>query len=434
MGLSRCASVALVPCPNPRAHLRPLVLVALLLAPLPAATPARADDLPPLRSARPPIFTADVAISVDAQGHPGVGVTVTVAHGELQWVKIPAGYAAGAEFTVVLRPRGDGRLFGDVWSRRIAVAAFASTRGPTAVISERRTVSVPPGRYRVEVSVRDVNSQEISTATDDLDLPDYARMPLGLADLELGVADSLRGFQVAPGRRFGLEVSRLGARVALFDRRPGPWPRTYPLRYRILDDEGEEVVVGTQTVTLAQATDSVVVRPSRSDLFLGEYTFEIQLVEGRSRWRIERAFEVEDSGPPRGKELERLLEPLAYIAEGPEVDRMRGLPPDQQARAWEEFWARRDPSPDTPRNEALLEFFRRLRYAEQHFQGFGPGWRSDMGRIYIKYGPADQVESRAASAVSGQVEIWYYNQPYRRFVFVDREGFGRFTLVNSGIE
>ncbi len=420
--------------PSPRARrFGTASLTALVLA-LALGAPARAEDLPPLRPTRAPYFSADVAISVGAQGQTGVGVTVTVRHTELQWLKVSAGYAAGAEFTVVLRPRGNGRLYGEVWSRRLAVASYASTRSSGSAVTERRTLVAPPGRYRVEVSVRDLGSEETATATGDLDLPDYARMPVGFSDLELGLVDSLGGFVPVAERRFGTEVSRLGARVSLFDRRAGAWPRAYPLRYRILDDQGDEVVSGTQTVSLAHSADSVVVRPSRSDLFLGNYVFEVEFAEGRSRWRSERSFEVEESGPPRGREFERLLEPLGYIAEAGEIERLRSLPASEQTRGWEEFWKRRDPSPETPRNEAMIEFFRRLRYAEQHFQGFGPGWRSDMGRIYVTYGPADQVESRPASAVSGQVEIWYYNQPHRRYVFVDREGFGRFVLVNAGLD
>ncbi len=421
-------------CLSPRARRLASVLLAALIGTCGAARAALAEDLAPLRATRQPEFTADVAISVDAAGQPAAGVTITVPHTELQWLKVPAGYAAGAEFTVALRPSGKGRLFGDVWSRRIVVGGFAVTREPGATLAERRTLAVPPGRYRVDVSVRDLNSKELSTVSSALDLPDYAKMPLGFSDIELGVADSAGGFRPAAGRRFGLEVTQLGARVSLFDRRPGAWPRTYPLHYRILDDRADEMVAGTETVTLAHSADSLVLRPSRSDLFLGSYVFQVELVEGRSRWRAERSFEVEESGPPRGKEFLRLLEPLSYLAEPGEIERLKALAPEDQARGWEEFWKRRDPSPDTPRNEALLEFFRRLRYAEQHFQGFGPGWRSDMGRIYITYGPADQVESRPASPVSGQIEIWYYNQPSRRFVFVDREGFGRFTLVGPGFE
>ena len=57
-----------------------------------------------------------------------------------------------------------------------------------------------------------------------------------------------------------------------------------------------------------------------------------------------------------------------------------------------------------------------------------------MGRIYIRYGPPDQVEQRQPSATTPGLEIWYYNQPYRRLVFMDREGFGRFTLTNPPAE
>ena len=126
-----------------------------------------------------------------------------------------------------------------------------------------------------------------------------------------------------------------------------------------------------------------------------------------------------------------MLEPLAYIAEPGEIEALRALAPEQQAKGWEEFWRRRDPTPESGRNEAMLEFFRRVHYAEENFQGYGPGWRSDMGRIYIKFGPPDQVETRPATAQNPPLEVWYYNRPYRRLVFEDREGFGRYVLLSG---
>ena len=57
-----------------------------------------------------------------------------------------------------------------------------------------------------------------------------------------------------------------------------------------------------------------------------------------------------------------------------------------------------------------------------------------MGRIYIKFGPPDQVDSRPETTQSPQVETWTYNRPFRQFVFVDREGFGRYTLVSPTSE
>ncbi len=59
----------------------------------------------------------------------------------------------------------------------------------------------------------------------------------------------------------------------------------------------------------------------------------------------------------------------------------------------EAFWQRRDPTPDTVENEFKEEHYRRMAYANEHFPAGIPGWKTDRGRIYIMYGPADEVES-----------------------------------------
>ena len=59
----------------------------------------------------------------------------------------------------------------------------------------------------------------------------------------------------------------------------------------------------------------------------------------------------------------------------------------------EAFWQRRDPTPDTIENEFKEEHYRRMAYANEHFAAGIPGWKTDRGRIYIMYGPADEIES-----------------------------------------
>lgn len=59
----------------------------------------------------------------------------------------------------------------------------------------------------------------------------------------------------------------------------------------------------------------------------------------------------------------------------------------------EAFWDRRNPNPDSEDNEFKDEHYRRIEYANEHFAAGMPGWRTDRGRIYIVYGPADEVES-----------------------------------------
>lgn len=59
----------------------------------------------------------------------------------------------------------------------------------------------------------------------------------------------------------------------------------------------------------------------------------------------------------------------------------------------EEFWARRNPDPNAEDNTFKDEFYRRVAYANEHFSSGIPGWRTDRGRIYIMWGPPDEVDS-----------------------------------------
>jgi GWxTD domain-containing protein len=59
----------------------------------------------------------------------------------------------------------------------------------------------------------------------------------------------------------------------------------------------------------------------------------------------------------------------------------------------EAFWQRRDPTPDTAENEFKEEHYRRIAYANEHFAAGIPGWKTDRGRIYIVFGPPDEIDA-----------------------------------------
>lgn len=96
------------------------------------------------------------------------------------------------------------------------------------------------------------------------------------------------------------------------------------------------------------------------------------------------------------KELETpwkkwLNEDVSYIITDEERKAFKGLNTDEEREQFvEQFWLRRDPSPDTEENEYKEEHYRRIAYANEHFAAGIPGWKSDRGRIYIMYGPPDE--------------------------------------------
>jgi GWxTD domain-containing protein len=89
-----------------------------------------------------------------------------------------------------------------------------------------------------------------------------------------------------------------------------------------------------------------------------------------------------------------LDEDVRWIITDEEAKAFRLLSNDEERDNFiEAFWQRRDPTPDTAENEYKEEHYRRIAYANEHFAAGIPGWKTDRGRIYIMYGPADQVDS-----------------------------------------
>ncbi len=100
------------------------------------------------------------------------------------------------------------------------------------------------------------------------------------------------------------------------------------------------------------------------------------------------------------KELETpyrkwLEEDVVYIITDEERRAFKNLQTDEEREQFiEQFWLRRDPTPDTMENEYKEEHYRRIAYANERFASGIPGWKTDRGRIYITFGPPDEIESR----------------------------------------
>ena len=89
-----------------------------------------------------------------------------------------------------------------------------------------------------------------------------------------------------------------------------------------------------------------------------------------------------------------LSEEVPYIITGEERAAFKKLTTDDEREQFiEQFWERRNPNPGSPENEFKEEYYRRIAYANEHYASGIQGWRTDRGRIYIMYGPADEVES-----------------------------------------
>jgi GWxTD domain-containing protein len=89
-----------------------------------------------------------------------------------------------------------------------------------------------------------------------------------------------------------------------------------------------------------------------------------------------------------------LDEDVVYIISPEERSAFLHLATNEEREQFiEQFWQRRNPDPDSADNTFKEEHYRRIAYANEHFSSGIPGWKADRGRIYIMWGPADEIQS-----------------------------------------
>jgi GWxTD domain-containing protein len=123
----------------------------------------------------------------------------------------------------------------------------------------------------------------------------------------------------------------------------------------------------------------------------------------------------------------------------------------------EKFWQNRDPNPATEENEFFSDVEQRIDYANANYSHFKPGWTSDMGRIYIKFGMPyeisklntnlgendysgyneyDETERQAANYFNKYTiknyQIWKYRlKKNANYIFIDLMNSGDYELIYS---
>ena len=144
-----------------------------------------------------------------------------------------------------------------------------------------------------------------------------------------------------------------------------------------------------------------------------------------------------DLGPEYRKWLE---EGVVYIITPKEKEVFLQLETDRERNLFiEAFWKHRDPNPNTPVNEFKQEHYRRIIYTNQWFgrESPGPGWRTEMGRIYIILGKPQSIERFESMSEVYPVVIWTYGAKpeqglpaFFNVVFFKKDGMGEYKLYS----
>jgi GWxTD domain-containing protein len=390
---------------------------------------------------------------------PAHATTTIEAVCELRLSAMASGEAGPVRYSVEVSVRDSTglELQRSSWSREFP-GDVARAAGATAV----ETFSFPaaPGRYRVVVRAVPETGSAVERT---LEVSAYARRP-HLSDLLL--ATSARQTAADTGSVAAGEIRR-GSMVM----RTAPVPtlsatdatllyyaEVYPWQGATLDGQLSAAVTATGGRTVIRTAPRTVrfdsaggVTEGSLDLTglpAGDYRLELRLKLGDTTLVDVAPFAMAPlstvaaqapppaAGPFAGAtevRLDSMYAPLVYLLQPREQGVYDRLSVQGKRRFLEEFWARRDQSPGTRRNEAMARFYAAVDYANRTFREGGagqiPGWRTDRGRIFLKNGRWDEILQRPMASPA-PYEVWKYTQGRQRYyVFLDRSGLGNYQLI-----
>ncbi|MFH0778338.1 MAG: GWxTD domain-containing protein [Candidatus Eisenbacteria bacterium] len=393
------------------------------------------------RSQSAPHFYVNTAFSHAPREAGRLEVYYEISYGQLKFLKAPDGFVARLEVQAIVYDSKGKQITGDSWRRRVRCSDYAETRAARGAYRETFSLALEPGKYVLVVKTENLDAGQASSVSLRMAIDALSSFP-AIGFVKVGgcpqvPADSIpvRERVVPSARtRFGMEAPCIGVYGEICDANTGETASAYALRWRVVDEARNTRLDSTISVEHAGTVSPFLFSLSADDLTMGKYTLELSLGQGKPARLVQRIFEIDETRFSLETDLDETLTLLGYIAPSSELDRLKNTEGEERRAAWLDFWKRRDPYPETPENEFLVEFFDRVRYANENFSSLGPGWRTDRGRIYIRRGPPDHTETRPMGPSPRPYVIWYYFEQNVTFVFVDRMGLGDYELAGPSLE
>lgn len=427
--------------------MRRIVLVAVVLAGMASLLGGAAQVRAQVEASQNDFAGIEAAYYMDAlsffdpgSGKSRIDVYVHVGYDVLSFVKQGELYGASYEMTVSVFDSAGALISEKLWTDEINGVTFDQSVSPNAYRLNQRTFLVDPGLYQVSVYMLDLDSKTTRRLVRPVRVPDYSRENFSLSDVMLVTKVTEREGKRSILPNITWNVGNVPEVFYIFFEVYDPQARDSLLWVVNVLDSKKDVLLSLDTlVAISPATNDVILEVPNQLLALGDYSILVRafppdslaVAEDKVLGSTSRYFAVRWEGLPKVvKDLDLAINQVRYIAREGELEELEAAETaEQKQAAFLEFWKRRDPNPNTPRNERMEEYYRRVAYANKQFSHYIDGWRTDMGMVYIMFGPPNDVARHPFEVDSKPYEIWRYYKISYEFVFVDQSGFGDYRLL-----
>lgn len=381
-------------------------------------------------------------------------VYLRIPYAQLRFINDADGFSARFEVTLDVYEadeRGRARSLAEnhIWTERVLVQSFGETQTDRLHARTLQSIELPPGHYLLRAQVEDMATRQSYERELAVEVRDLSRT-IALSDLVLIDGYDRQSNSIAPAvsNRIGTDAPGFKIFYEVYADRP----RTVRVTSEVIraqksggaaavkalfglgdDDRAEVSYQHEEPEQLKKGRNQFVVDVPLDTKRAGEYVVRVRVENesGRVLDAASRAIVAEWTGlADHVRDLDEAILQLSYIAKKKDIDHIRdGRTLDERRRRFLDFWKRRDPTPDTDRNERMEEYYYRVAFANRQYGSGIAGWRTDRGQVMVLFGEPDYVERHTDGGSAKPYEVWYYYGIARRFIFVDRNGGGDYRLL-----
>lgn len=347
----------------------------------------------------------------------------------LQFIKIDDAFSAKYELSVLIVDENEEKCASKIWEQTLQTESYAETNSQQLFDINEVSFSLVPGKYTLIIAVLDLDTKKKNIRKETVEISDFYKQSFALSNIniieqeftnEQGVVNKISSIDgtvsdTSPEFTISFDILSDGGRAKI--------------TYKIFSIDGKVIFKETVLDTLTAGICHKRYNISRENLKYSKYKIAVTVEMGNEKVSRDRIFQLRWLGMSKLiDDLDLAIEQVKYIASGKDIKKIKKASDEDKKEKFIKFWKHLDPTPGTEENELMNEYYRRVRYANEHFSGFLEGWKTDMGMIFILFGPPDDIERYPFELDSKPFEVWYYYNINRTFIFVDETGFGDYRL------
>jgi GWxTD domain-containing protein len=364
---------------------------------------------------------------------------VEIQHDFLQYIFNGENYTANTEFEINITNNSTNQLQSKILKSEFFLNDFEKTNRKDLFHFTIDSLDIQPGSYDVIFKYRDTNGKGTQH---------IYKFKIHLPEVDKFYASPI--LFTYPGKNFSGDPEIFSVQPSAlrsywdFDKELGIQLNTWQaqsetsvkMNFSIKDEDKEISVFTLDTLFTGNSQDKSMFLTLSKNLFL-EKEYQIDITYYTPIDTVEQKFPLKIVWFEKPRSLWNLdfaMGPIRYLIEDEKAydDFTKGNEKERKSK-FQEFWKERDPTPDTPFNELQYEFFSRVDSANVKFgRKRSPGWRTDIGKIYILYGEPDKIVDNSLAPISNPFLRWIYNLNDKQlsFTFLAVDGRKRYKLEN----